>query len=126
MPFLEGPFTPAAGVPIQAKNPVLGSGNVESSGIDVRNYSPFLLQISNGSGSSIALIDPLTRDWVPLDATAGQLVTVTPVDVGVVSPGTVQPLLYIMWYQSSETPPVNLPIALGSTQVVAYNSSGGP
>lgn len=126
MPFLEGPYTPAADVEIQAKNPVLGSGNVTSVGIDIRNYSPFLLQIANGQGSAIALIDPLTRDWVPLDATAGQLVTITPLDVGVVSPGTVQPLLYIMWYQAGETPPVNLPIPLGSTQVVAYNSSGGP
>ena len=126
MPFLEGPFTPEDGVEIQAKNPVLGSGNVNSIGIDVRNYSPYLLQISNGSGSAIALIDPLTRDWVPLDATAGQLVTITPIDVGVVSPGTVSPVLYIMWFQSGEKPGVNLPIPLGSTQVVAYNSSGGP
>jgi hypothetical protein len=126
VPYLDGPLTPVAGVALQSQNPLLGSGNVTTIGADIRNISPFLLEVTNGSGTNIGLIDPFTRDWVPMDPTAGQLLTITPVDVGFVAPGTVVVSVYIMYYQAGETPPTNLPIPLGATQVVAYNSSGGP
>lgn len=118
MSFTSNPITPTAGVAFTAKNPAAGSGNLSSQAVIVKNVSPYLLSVADGSGSTVGLVDPYTTDLVPLEPNAGQSIEVTPTDLGLLPPGSVPPVIYLTWYSAAETVPGNYPFALPLTTII--------
>jgi hypothetical protein len=121
MPRSSGPYTPRAGVPFNISNPAASGGNLVTAEAIIVNLSPFELQISAAEGMVIALIDPFTRDGVPLDTTSQQLV-VTPLSIGFTPPAGVAPTIYVLWYGPQERVPSALPapvVPYGNLQQVS-------
>ena len=126
MSFTSNPITPVAGEEFIAQNPAAGSGNLSSQAVIVKNVSPYLLSVADGSGSIVGLVDPYTTDLVPLSADAGQQIEVTPTDLGLLPAGSVPPLVYLTWYAQSETVPGNYPFALPLTTIINDSSTPIP
>lgn len=118
MSFTSNPITPTAGETFTAQNPAAGAGNLSSQAVIVKNVSPYLLSVADGSGSTVGLVDPYTTDLVPLGANTGQQIEVTPTDLGLLPPGSVPPVIYLTWYAQSETVPGNYPFALPLTTII--------
>lgn len=112
MPFTSPPYSPISGTPIQAANPARGGGNVISTAAVIKNISSYLLNVGDGSGATIGLVDPYTTDLVTLSPTSGQALTITPQAIGLVPPQTVSVEIYVTWFQSGEPVPGNFPYAL--------------
>jgi hypothetical protein len=109
----SGPYSPVAGVVINAVSPIQGSGNVISAYAVVKNISPYLLQVASETGSTLALIDPYTTDIVALSPASSQAIAITPVTIGLVPPQTASSLIFVTWYQNAEPPPSgNYPYAV--------------
>lgn len=115
MPTTSGPFSPTANVPIVVNNPAQGSGNAPSSAAVIVNLSPFELVVSSGSGAVVGLVDPFTRNIIPLDE-AGQQLTMDPLPVGLSNLGVTN-TIYVQWYGASESPPGSYPSAIGGVPV---------
>lgn len=117
MPFSNPAYTPAVGVAVTLNNPAQaqGTGALPSAAAVIANNSPYALGVSSGEGAVTASIYPFTRDIVTLDREAGQQLVLTPIDIGQVAPSTVEPLVFVTWYQANEATPENLPISIGNT-----------
>lgn len=125
MPQTSGPYTPQIGVPINISNPAAAGGNLVTAEAVLVNLSPYELEISAAQGAVIMLIDPFTRDVVPLQET-GQQLTITPLNIGFTPPAGVNPSIYALWYGALERTPAALPapiVPYGNLQQV--NVIGG-
>jgi hypothetical protein len=122
MPKTSGPFTPVAGTSFNVQNPAASGGSLVTAEAVIVNLSPYELQIAAADGSPIALIDPFTRDGVPLDPTSQQL-TITPLNVGFNPPAGVSPTIYVLWYGALEQIPTSLPMQIVDAATAA--TSGG-
>ena len=118
MSFTSGPYSPSPGVDIVAQNPAAGSGNLSSQAAVIKNVSPYLLSVADGSGSVAGLIDPYTTDLVPLSADTGQQLSITPVSLGLSPAASVAPSVYITWFNVSEDVPGNYPYALPLVSII--------
>jgi len=118
VPFTSGPYTPVSGEPFLAENPAFSSGNLSSQAAVIKNISPFLLSVADGSGQVAALVDPYTTDLAPLDNETGQQLEITPVNLGLTPAASVPPLVYITWYNVQEQIPGSYPYALPLETIV--------
>lgn len=143
MSYTAGPIALTAGVPIVLNNPGANSGNLRSQAAVIVNLSTYELVVSSGSGATTAVIDPMTRDLVPLDAEAGQQITIDPLVIGTLVQPTTLSECFVTWYQAGENVPgayptaitaglgpysaqvaLNAPIAGGSNEI--FSLSGQP
>jgi len=109
MSYTAGPIQLAAGVTVTQSNPASNSGNLSSQAAVVVNLSPFELIISSGAGNVIAVVDPFTRDLIPLDPEAGQQLIIDPLALGVLIAPTSLAQCFVTWYQAGEKVPGNYP-----------------
>lgn len=125
MSFTSGPIPVSlTGQPLTVQNPAQGSGNLSSIAAVVVNLSPYELVVKSGAGT-LGVIDPYTRDLIPLDPVSQQLEIDTLSIGGQPYPGTT-PELFIMWYQNGESIPGNYPtpIALPNAAISGALTNG--
>jgi len=114
MSFTAGPIALSAGVPVVENNPGANSGNLSSQAAVIVNLSPYELVVSSGAGATVKVIDPMTRDLVPLDAEAGQQIVIDPLVLGTLVTPTSLSECFVTWYQAGENVPGSYPSAISA------------
>ena len=118
MPFTSGPYSPVAGEPFNATNPAVTTGALTTQAVVITNVSPYLLNVATGAGKTSAIVSPYTTDEVTLSPTAGQTLTITPIDLGLTAVASLPPVIYATWYSSAETVAGSYPYALPIISIV--------
>ena len=113
MSSTEGPIYPFRDQSFDARNPFLGSGNVVSQAVVIKNVSSYILEVASGTGKLLTIVDPFTTDLVSLGGDVSQELTITPRSQGFINLQTVIPAIYLTWYQDGEEIPGAYPYGVG-------------